>query len=126
MTKRSIVRVLLLALVAAIVVTTVFALLPGAFGGRGGALWHWLAFVTLGVLSRLTFSHASFLLLWIALVAFGGAIELAQGVLNTMRDMSWLDLQIDLVSSFVGLVLGSIVLFVYRRIRDRRGTDADE
>ena len=126
MTKKWIVRVLLLALVAAIGATSVFALIPGNMGGQGGDMWHWLAFVTLGILSRLTFSRASFLLLWVALIAFGGAIELAQGFLNTMRDMNVRDLQVDALASFVGLVIGAIFLALYRRLSAPAGTETGQ
>lgn len=122
--RKWILRVLLLALAIAAGATTVFALIPGNMGGQGGDFWHWVAFVTLGLLSRLTFSRASFLLLWVALIAFGGAIELAQGLLNTMRDMNVRDLQVDALASFVGLVVGAVILALYRRLRDRNGTEA--
>ena len=122
--KKWILRVLLLALAISAGATTIFALIPGNMGGQGGDFWHWVAFVTLGVLSRLTFSRASFLLLWVVLIAFGGAIELAQRFLNTMSSMNVHDLQVDTLASFVGLVVGAIILTLYRRLRDRNGTEA--
>ena len=62
--------------------------------------------------------------LWVALIAFGGAIELAQGILNTMREMDVRDLQVDALASFVGLLVGAVILALYRRLRDRNGTEA--
>ena len=55
---------------------------------------------------------------------FGGAIELAQGILNTMREMDVRDLQVDAFASFVGLLVGAVILALYRRLRDRNGTEA--
>lgn len=123
MTRKAIVRLLALILAIAAAATIYYALIPGNLGGMGGGLWHALAFITLGFLSRLTFSHTSAIRLLVGLAAFGGLIEIAQGVMGVQRDMDVGDFVVDIFASIVGLAIGAIVLAIYRRARDRSGTE---
>ena len=123
MTRKVIVGLLALILAIAVAVTSYYALIPGNLGGMGGGIWHALAFITLGFLSRLTFSRISAMWLLVCLAAFGGLIEIAQGVMGLQRDMDVGDFVVDIVASIVGIAIGAIVLALYRWLRDRNGTE---
>ena len=99
MTRKAIVRLLALVLAIAAAATIYYALIPGNLGGMGGGLWHALAFITLGFLSRLTFSHTSPIRLLVGLAAFGGLIEIAQGVMGVQRDMDVGDFVVDILAA---------------------------
>jgi integral membrane sensor domain MASE1 len=118
-----ILRLLAVMLAIAAAITCYYALIPGNMGGRGGGIWHSLAFATLGFLSRLAFSRRSAIVLLIALGLFGALIEVAQGMLDLQRAMEFEDLIVDIVASVVGIAIGAIVLALYRRLRDRNGTE---
>ena len=113
-------------LAAAAALTCYFALMPGNLGGVGGSFWHAAAFATLGFLSRLVFSRTSIIALLFALTAFGGAIEVAQGLMALQRAMQFGDVVVDVVASAFGLAVGAIVLAIYRRLRDSAGTEPVE
>ena len=92
-----------LSALAALVVFVLANLPPGA-GGEGGDSLHALAFLFLGTTGYL--SSGRWRVTWLALIAFGGAIELSQLWLGLQRDPSWTDWLIDIVAALVGIGIG--------------------
>ena len=78
---------------------------------------HGLAFVVLAILGRLGYSRAAAAPIGLALVAFGGFIELSQAVPLIHRDASWADLLADTIAVVVGLTAGTLLLMLIRRGR---------
>ena len=72
---------------------------------------HALAFVTLVLLGAFAWRQLSLWILWFLLVAFGGAIELAQGAMGAGRLASWDDWYVDIAAT-TGAVL---IVALYRR-----------
>lgn len=107
------------ALFGATVVITYLALAPASLGGRGGNIDHAYAFLTLGLLSRLAFPRANFLVLLLALAGLGGAIEILQGTMHQGRDMQMIDFKIDIVAAIAGLAAGMVANRVLRGWRAR-------
>ncbi len=104
----------------AIAATLWFALIPPDWGGLGGAGYHGVAFMVLGLLTPAAFPTARLLLIWLTLVALGGAIELAQGVMSTQRYSEWGDFATDAIAATVGVVYYRIWLYL------RAGMAADK
>ena len=93
----------------AIIATLVFALSPADSGGAGGSINHVLAFVVLGILTRLSFSSLAFPWSLVLLAALGGAIEITQLYMGTGRIADWGDWVVDVAAAAIGLLLGSLL-----------------
>ena len=81
-----------------------FALIPAEMGGVGGTQYHAAAFLLLGMLTPLAFPRLPLGLVWVTIVLFGGAIELAQGMMHAERYSEWNDFAADAVAATVGIV----------------------
>ena len=81
-----------------------FALARGEAGGLGGASYHVLAFFVLGLLTPAAFPRINLALIWIVLLALGGGIELAQGMMGNGRHGEWDDFFADAVAASAGIV----------------------
>ncbi len=88
---------------AALVIFVLANLPPGA-GGEGGDSLHALAFLFLGATGYL--ASGRWRVTWLALMIFGGAVELAQLWLGLQRDPSWTDWLIDIIAALVGIGIG--------------------
>ena len=99
-----------------IAVTTWFALIPSDMGGRGGASYHGVAFMVLGLLTPAAFPRVPLILIWGALLALGGGIELAQGMMGAGRHGEWDDFVTDAVAATVGVMCYLIWLLLRRRM----------
>ncbi len=93
----------------AITATLVFALSPSDSGGAGGSMNHVLAFVVLGILTRLSFDRLDFPRSLVLLAALGGAIEIAQLYMGMGRNADWRDWIVDVAAAAIGLLLGSLI-----------------
>ena len=66
---------------------------------------HFVAHAGLGLWFSGLLERSNYLWLALALVAFGGAIEIAQGLMGLGRDADWHDWYADCVGAGVGLAL---------------------
>lgn len=66
---------------------------------------HMLAFGMLGFWFGSLMVRRAFLWLLLALIAFGGLIEIAQGLMNLGRHPEWFDLLADAIGAALGLAL---------------------
>jgi len=107
-----------------IAATVWFALIPSAMGGIGGAGYHGVAFMVLGLLTPAAFPRLSLWLIWAALVAFGGGIELGQELMQFNRHGEWNDFATDAVAATVGIVYYRV--WLYLRGQMAREGDAAE
>lgn len=78
---------------------------PAIPGQPCDKILHMLAFGTLGVLAALGFRGLSITRLFLALAAFGGAIELIQAIPMLRRDSEMGDLVADMVAALAALVV---------------------
>ena len=90
---------------AAIAVTFGFASLPFAIGGKGGPVYHLLAFATLGFLAGCTFRKIHPMKLVCALTAFGAVIEVTQAAMPYGRTGDAVDLLVDIMAAILGISL---------------------
>lgn len=79
-------------------------------GGLGGASYHGVAFLVLGLLTPAAFPTIRLVAIWIALLTLGGAIELAQGMMQVNRHAEWSDFGVDALAASVGIVFTRILL----------------
>jgi hypothetical protein len=70
---------------------------------------HMAAFFTITVLGRWAFPRAAWWKLALALVAFGGLIELVQLIPELHRDSEWSDWFADIVAIGAGLIVAELV-----------------
>lgn len=107
-------RRLWLAVGACIVVAIAyFCLVPGPdlpSVGMSDKLQHLLAFGTLAFWFGSIVVRRDLLWVGVAVVAFGGAIELAQRAMGLGREAEWLDLAADATGTVLGLVLAATPL----------------
>ncbi|KLI63709.1 hypothetical protein [Aurantiacibacter marinus] len=96
----------------AIAATLWFAFIPPSWGGLGGAGYHGVAFVVLGVLTPAAFPKLRLVTIWTALVMLGGGIELAQGTTSLHRHGEWSDFVTDVIAATVGVVYYRIWLYL--------------
>lgn len=65
---------------------------------------HFIAYAVLGVLFAETFRARSWALVAVWVAAYGGAIELLQGLMPVGREASWLDQLANTVGAFSGVL----------------------
>lgn len=76
---------------------------------------HILAFFTLGCLARLGWSRRNAFWIALALLGFGGFIEVSQSLPMIGRDPEWGDVLADGIGIAGGMALGQLALGFYRR-----------
>lgn len=76
---------------------------PEIPGEPGDKVQHMLAFATLGALAAAGWRGTSWLRLLLALVAFGGFIEIAQAIPALHRDSQWSDLFADAAAALAAI-----------------------
>ena len=69
---------------------------------------HGLAFFTLSMMARLLWARTHAAILFILLVAFGGAIELLQLAMGFGRDADWIDFAADILAILLGIGAGKL------------------
>lgn len=65
---------------------------------------HVLAYAVLGALFAEAFRARSWLMIAVGVAAYGGAIELLQGIMPVGREASWLDQLANTVGAFAGVL----------------------
>lgn len=101
---------------AALLFAYVCAVIPGGPEiGHSDKDGHMLAFATLAFLARLGWSRRGAIWIAIALLFFGIFIELSQATPIVHRDADIWDVVADAGGIAVGLVAGSIALFLFRK-----------
>lgn len=80
--------------------------IPGL--GHGDKLVHGIVFLVIALLSAVGWPRVRFAVLAAALVAFGAAIEVLQG-LTGWRSAEWLDLAADAIGVIMGLGLARLI-----------------
>lgn len=88
------------------------ALVPGPLGGiiASDVERHYLAFLVLPALAAYAWPRMSIPALWLAFVAFGGAIELLQLEMHLGRVGEWRDWINDMMATTISLVLAAAIL----------------
>lgn len=89
-----------------------FALAPSEMGGLGGAGYHGVAFMILGLLTPPAFPRVPMIAIWAVLLAFGGGIELAQDIMGFKRYGEWGDFAIDAIAATVGIIYYRLWLYL--------------
>ncbi len=92
---------------------TVFSLIPAQnlpSIGVSDKLEHALAYLLLGFWFASVIARWDYLYLMLALLALGGAIEIAQGLMGLGRQADWHDLLADACGIFVGVGLAATPL----------------
>ena len=69
---------------------------------------HGLAFFTLSLMARLLWARTHAAILFILLMAFGGAIELLQLAMGFGRDADWMDFAADILAILLGIGAGKL------------------
>jgi VanZ family protein len=115
-----------LVLAAAITVTSLMPASELPAIGMSDKLEHLLAYVALGFWFASLISRRDYLFLALALLAFGGAIEIAQGWMALGRQADLADLLADAIGSVIGIAiamtpLGRWASALEGRITGRRG-----
>ncbi|QJU59558.1 VanZ family protein [Sphingomonas sp. AP4-R1] len=111
-------KLMRLAFWAALLFAYVCAVIPGGPEiGHSDKDGHVLAFVTLAFLARLGWSRRGAIWIAAALVLFGIFIELSQATPIVHRDADIWDVVADTIGVAIGLVLGTVGLFLFRRSR---------
>ena len=100
-------RLARIGLVVAAVLAFVFAILPAVPGPEtyNDKVLHGGTFFVLACLASVGWRRSSIIVLFIALTAFGGLIEIVQGLDLLGRDADWMDLLADMVGAATGLIL---------------------
>jgi VanZ family protein len=91
--------------------------------GGSDKLDHMVAFFTLAFLARLAYPRRAPVHLFLAIVAFGGAIELVQMIPAVQRDAEWRDWFADIAATLVGLALATPLL---HGLTDRKASPASD
>lgn len=104
-----------------VLATLWFALIPPDWGGLGGAGYHGVAFMVLGLLTPAAFPRAGLAVIWLALINLAGGIELAQGAMSVRRHAEWSDFAIGAFAATVGIVYYRVWLFLWARIAAEEG-----
>ncbi|UAK25351.1 VanZ family protein [Sphingomonas nostoxanthinifaciens] len=102
----------------AVIVAYVAAILPQREAphlGYSDKVDHMAAFFTITVLARLGYPERAVPLVFIAMAAFGGFIELSQAVPIVHRDAEWADWFADMAASVVGLIVAWPLLALIER-----------
>lgn len=99
-----------------IAATIWFALIPADMGGLGGASYHGVAFMVLGLLTPAAFPRVPLILIWVALLVLGGGIELAQGTMGEGRHGEWDDFVTDAIAATAGVMCYLIWLLLRSRM----------
>ncbi len=107
---------------ACIGATLWFALVPVDLGGLGGAGYHGVAFIVLGLLTPAAFPRLNLVLVWLALLALGGGIELAQEFTDFARSGEWADIRLNVIAATVGVIYAWIGRYLIRRVRAENAT----
>jgi VanZ family protein len=112
-------RLFRLAFVAAILVLSIALLapshrLPSEVELLSDKAWHVLAFALFALIARLALVRASFLALFLGLVAFSGAMEVLQATMNLGRRGEWIDLVANAIGVAIGLAAGRALYAVLR------------
>ncbi|MDE1468296.1 VanZ family protein [Aurantiacibacter sp. D1-12] len=99
-----------------------FALVPPQMGGLGGAGYHGVAFMVLGLLTPAAFPRLSLLLVWFALLALGGAIEVGQEFTDLGRSGEWADMRFNTIAATVGVIYAWIGRVLIKRVRNEKAS----
>lgn len=65
---------------------------------------HFIAYAILGVLFAEAFRNRSWVLIALALAAYGGVLEILQGIMPVGREASWLDQIANITGAFAGVL----------------------
>jgi VanZ family protein len=100
-------RLARIGLVVAAVIAFVFAIMPAIPGPEtyNDKVLHGGTFFVLACLASVGWRRSSIIVLFVALTAFGGLIEIVQGLDLLGRDADWHDLVADMVGAALGLIL---------------------
>ncbi|MDO6412985.1 hypothetical protein Q4F19_01180 [Sphingomonas sp. BIUV-7] len=105
---------------SALLFAYVCAVIPGGPEiGNSDKDGHVLAFVTLALLARLGWSRKGAFRIAAALLLFGIFIELSQATPLVHRDADVMDVVADACGLALGLLLGAVLLYIFRRRGDR-------
>lgn len=115
-----------LAWLACVIAILWFALVPSDLGGLGGSGYHGIAFLALGLLTPIAFPRQGIFLIWLGLVALGGAIEVVQGYGDFGRQADVEDWFIDIAAATVGIVYYRIGLYLLRRVKAEKQNDTEK
>lgn len=109
-------------LLIATVITVLSLIPPGDLPPMGVSdkLEHTVAYVVLAFWFASVIARYDYFWLFWCLVAFGGAIELAQGAMQLGRQAEWRDLVADGVGSLIGILLAMTPLGGWTKLIERR------
>lgn len=122
-------RLFALAFWSATALAYVEAILPGRetfHVGRWDKLDHMTAFFTITFLARAAYPRVPVAVLFAALAAFGGFIELSQALPFIHRDAEWDDWFADIAATLVGLIVAWPFAILADRRRARRGSGVEQ
>ena len=94
-----------------------FAFVPAEMGGLGGAGYHGVAFMVLGLLTSAAFPRINPLLVWAGLVLLGGGIEMVQQFTDFSRHGEWADFRLNAIAAAVGVIYARIGRYLLSRVR---------
>lgn len=94
------------------VAVLVLALIPGPLGAiiESDVERHYLAFLVLPAVASYAWPRVPVPVMWVAFVAFGGAIEILQMKMNLGRAAEWGDWMNDMMATTISLVVMSVLL----------------
>jgi VanZ family protein len=120
MTITTVQKLMRIAFWAALLFAYVCAVIPAAPEiGNSDKNTHMIAFFVLSYLARLGWSRKGAFWIAAALVLFGIFIELSQATPIVHRDADVWDVVADTCGVALGLVAGSLALFLFRRLQSR-------
>jgi hypothetical protein len=83
---------------------------PDLLGGAGDRVQHMIAFATLGALAAMGWRERPAVPLFAVIAAFGGAIEIFQGIPSLHRDPDFIDWLADMVAALAAMGLARLAL----------------
>jgi len=107
---------ILTGLIVAVVLYLALAPHPPDPAGFPDKVNHMLAFAVITACVRLAWPRLGVMALWLMMVAFGGAIEIAQWLMPFGRDAEWLDWAADIVAASAALLALGLGGSILRRI----------
>ncbi|QZH74960.1 MAG: VanZ family protein [Erythrobacter sp.] len=103
-----------------------FALAPAEAGGIGGAEYHGVAFMLLGLFTPAAWPRLQLVTVWMGLLALAGIIEIAQFLMLARRVASAEDWFLGAAAATIGVICYRIWIWLYARVQRERCEAAEE